>query len=459
MKIEFTSPKGATQVDLIAGDQTKIVEDQKGTAVIKIAVGKSDDVTRRKLISLARKAVRLAKDYKIKVLSVSFKDFQFRKAEIDDYRLGRLLAEAFEMANYEFTKYKTPPKEGFSKVETIYVTDATEDAKRGFKDGLIIAEEVNYSRDLSNMPGGDMTPTVLANAAIKQLKGTKATVTVLGPAEIKKLKMGMILAVDKGSAEPCKFIIVEYWGAGKAKEDPIVLVGKGITFDTGGVNLKPSNSMVGMNQDMSGGAAVIAAVSIAAKLGIKRNVVALVPAVENAISGSATLPGDIVTAMNGKTIEILNTDAEGRLVLGDAFTYAERYSPRLVIDVATLTGAAMVALGKRASALMSNDRKVEDTLRDLGERSGDYVWPLPLWDEYKADMKGINADYANIQPGDRGGAGAILGGIFLSFFAEKFPRWAHLDIAPRMESIPEDNLAKGNAGAPIRLLVRAIETF
>ncbi len=459
MKIEFTAPKSATQIDLVAGELTKVVEDQKGTTVIRIGIGKADDVTRRKLITTARKAVRLAKEHKLKALSVSFKDFQFRKAEIDDYRLGRLLAEAFEMANYEFTKYKTPPKDGFAKVETMYVSDATEDAKRGFKDGLVIADEINYCRDLANTPGGDMTPTALAEAAVKQVKGTKAVVTVLGPAEIKKLGMGLVLGVDKGSAEPCKFIIVEYWGAGKGKEDPIVLIGKGITFDTGGINLKPSNSLMGMNQDMSGGGAVIASVAIAAKLGIKRNVVALVPAVENAISGSATLPGDILRSMNGKTVEVLNTDAEGRLILGDALTYAERYSPRMVIDVATLTGAAMVALGKRASAIMTNDHKTEDVMRDLGERSGDYVWPLPLWDEYKADMKGINADLANIAPGDKGGGGAILGGIFLSFFAEKFPRWVHIDIAPRMESIPEDNLAKGAAGAPIRLLVRAIETF
>jgi leucyl aminopeptidase len=460
MNITFSPVKGATQIDLLVGDTSKVVEDKLGTVGIKIGIGKADEVTRRKLILIARKVIKLAREHKQKVISIAFTDFQFKKAEINDYRLGRLLAEAFEMANYEFTKYKTPPKDGFASVDTLYVDGATADAKKGFTDGQIIAREVNFCRDLANTPGGDMTPEILADAAEKQLKGTKATVTVLGPAEIKKLKMGLILSVDQGSAQPPRFIIAEYWGAGKGKEDPIVLVGKGITFDTGGINLKPSAAMVGMNQDMAGGAAVIGTVAAAARLGLKKNIVALVPAVENAISGSATRPGDIATAMNGKTVEILNTDAEGRLILGDALTYAERYNPRLVVDVATLTGAAITVVGKRASVIMTPQQKLEDLLRHLGELSGEYVWPLPLWDEYTVDTKGIHADLANVPPGEKSvGAGAIMGGMFLKHFAGKFPHWAHIDIAPRMEAIPEDNLSKGATGTPIRLLIRVIEEF
>ena len=461
MKIEFSEPKGAATVDLVAGETTRVVEDAKGTVALKIGIGKSEDVDRRKLVTIVRKVVRVAREHKLSAIALSFSDFQFAGTrDIADSELGHIVAENLEMANYEFTTYKTAPKDGFADVKTVYIAGATAEAKKGIAEGQIIAGEINYCRNLANTPGGDMTPAFLAESAQKQLKGTGAKVTILKLSEIKKLKMGLVLGVAKGSAEEPKFIIAEYWGAGKgAKEKPIVLVGKGITFDTGGINLKPSDALLGMNHDMAGGASVIATVAIAAKLGLKKNVIALVPAVENAVSGSAYRPGDILTAMNGTTVEVLNTDAEGRLILGDALTYAERYDPRLVIDVATLTGAALVALGKRASAIMTKNLNLENTLRDLGEKSGEYVWPLPLWKEYEADMKGIHADLANVPASKGTGGGTIQGGIFLSHFASKFPLWAHIDIAPRMESIPEDNLAKGATGTPVRLLVRLIETF
>ncbi|MES2014413.1 MAG: leucyl aminopeptidase family protein [Patescibacteria group bacterium] len=461
MKIEFTESKRAVSVDLVAGTSTKVVEDQKGTVLLKIGIGKAEDVDRRKLVTIARKIIRVANEHRTPLIALTFSDFEFAGTkDISDRELGRILAENFEMANYEFTKYKTPPKEGFSSVQKISIKGASVEGKAGVKTGQIIGGEINYCRDLANTPGGDMTPVILAAAAKKQLVGTTATVTVLSLSEIKKLKMGLVLGVAKGSVEEPKFIVVEYWGAGKtSKEKPIVLVGKGITFDTGGINLKPSSALMGMNHDMAGGASVIAAVAIAAKLKLKKNVIALVPAVENAVSGSAYRPGDILTAMNGKTVEIFNTDAEGRLILGDALTYAERYNPRLVIDVATLTGAALVALGKRASAILTRVPHLETMLRDLGEKSGEYVWPLPLWKEYEADVKGIHADLANASVSDsRTSGGTINGGMFLAQFAEKFPAWAHIDIAPRMESIPEDMLARGATGTPVRLLVRLIET-
>lgn len=462
MKIEFTESKGAVSVDLITGDSTRFVEGAKGITTLKVGMGKPEDVTRRKLVTIARKVVRVALEHRLSELAISFSDFEFEGTkDISNYDLGRILAENFEMANYAFQKYKTVPKDGFPTVKTIFVGGANADAKRGFKDGQIIAHEVNFCRDLANTPGGDMTPSILASEAKRQLKGTGVSVTILSLPEIKKLKMGLILGVAKGSAEEPKFIIAEYWGAGKtAKEKPIVLAGKGITFDTGGINLKPSEALMGMNQDMAGGASVLATIAIVAKLKLKKNVIALVPAVENAVSGAAYLPGDILTSMSGKTVEIFNTDAEGRLVLGDTLTYAERYKPRLVIDVATLTGAALVALGKRASAILTKDSTLETTLRDLGEKSGEYVWPLPLWKEYEADVKGINGDLANASTSNaRTSGGTINGGMFLAQFAENFPKWAHIDIAPRMESIPEDMLARGATGTPVRLLVRLIESF
>jgi len=462
MKILFTEPKDAVEVSLVAVDETKVVENERGQMAVRLGVGKPDEMTRRKLLLLARKAVKTAKEHKLSVVALSFKDFQFSSTkDISDRELGRLLAENFFLAEYDFTRYKSPPKGGFPALKTLFVTNATAEAKKGFAEGEIVAIETNHCRDLSNTPGGDMTPSILADAAKHQLKGVGVLVTVLDLVDIKKLKMGLILGVAKGSAEEPKFIIAEYWGAGKAsKEGPIVLVGKGVTFDTGGINLKPTNALLGMNQDMSGGAAVIAAVAAAARLKLKKNVIALVPAVENAVSGSAYRPGDILTAMNGKTVEVLNTDAEGRLILGDALTYAERYNPRLVVDVATLTGAAIVAVGKRFSAIMTRNQKLEDMLRELGDKSGDYVWPLPLWKEFEADLKGVHADIANVQGGGspaKTGGGAIQGGTFLAFFTTKFPLWAHIDIAPRSEALPEDNLVKGAVGAPVRLLVRLIE--
>lgn len=458
MKINFVTSKDATFVELIDGSLTSFVETSKGS-VLRIGVGKKEEVNRRALVTLARKVIRTALTYRLTHIAINLKDFHFKGIEISDHDLGRVLGENFEMAHYEFHVYKTPPKEGFPEIKNLSVLDTSKDAQKGFKVGQLIGQEINFCRDLANTPGGDMTPSILARKATEQLKGTSAAVKILSLAEIKKLKMGLVLGVAKGSIEEPKFIIAEYWGAGKAStKKPIVLVGKGITFDTGGINLKPSDALMGMNHDMAGGASVIATLAIVAKLKLKKNVVALVPAVENAVSGSAYRPGDILTSMSGKTVEIFNTDAEGRLILADALTYAERYNPSLVIDVATLTGAALVALGKRASAILTRDLELENTLRTLGEESGEYVWPLPLWKEYEADVKGIHGDLANASTSSaRTSGGTINGGIFLAQFAGNFKKWAHIDIAPRMESIPEDMLGKGATGTPVRLLVRLIE--
>jgi leucyl aminopeptidase len=313
-----------------------------------------------------------------------------------------------------------------------------------------------------------MTPSKLTAATKKALVGTKATVRVLGSAEIKKAKMGLLEAVGKGATDKPQFIIIEWWGAGKptaadkktGKKKPIALIGKGITYDSGGLNVKPTGSMHEMHMDMSGGSAMIGTMRAIAKLGLKKNVVAFIPAAENSISAESMRAGDIATSMSGQTVEILHTDAEGRLVLADAMTYAEtHYSPRVMLDVATLTGAALSALGQHASAIMTKDKKLQETLTELGEKSGDLVWPLPLWDEYKSSLKSSRADISNIATNFSRFGGCIEGGTFLSFFAPKKTPWAHIDIAPRMESIPSDKLAKGAAGEPVRLLVAFVEQY
>jgi len=414
---------------------------------------------RRKALMLMRKAASFAKQNQVKAFEIDFKEIRALAAkDITDAGLAQLVAEAFEMVNYEPTTYKTPPKEGFIFIETVAVRNASAAVKNGFTKGKLVGEAINVARELSNMPGGDMTPERLAEAAVDAAKGTKAKVKVLGVAEMTQLGMGAVLGVGKGSPHEPQFIVVEYWGTDRSKK-PIVLVGKGVTFDTGGLNVKPGDHMYEMHMDMSGGAAVIQAAILAAKLGLKKNVIALVPAVENNLASNAVRPGDVLTSMSGKTIEVLNTDAEGRVVLADAITYSKKYNPSTVVDVATLTGAALIALGTVASAYMTNNEKLIPGLMDLGEESGDYIWPLPLWEEYDEMVKGTFGDVPNISAmGNSRYGGVIAGGKFLEVFAKDLNcPWVHLDMAPVMTSRAGDFLAKGAAGAPVRLLLKMIE--
>jgi leucyl aminopeptidase len=268
---------------------------------------------------------------------------------------------------------------------------------------------------------------------------------------MEKLGMGAILGVARGSAEEPQFIIMEYFGAAKSQK-PIVYVGKGVTFDTGGINLKPSHGFDEMHMDMAGGAAVISAVCAIARLGCKLNVVGIVPAVENMPSGSSYRPGDILRSMSGKTIEIRNTDAEGRVILSDALTYSERYHPSLVVDIATLTGACMVALGDHAFAVLSPSDELAEKIKLLGEVSGDYCWPLPLWEEYEHDVRGTIGDVSNAAKNHPRG-GTINAACFLQEFSKAFPKWAHLDIASTMTSVPSQYLAPGATGTGTRILI------
>lgn len=434
-------------------DEALLRED--GSRELLIGIGERDKMTRRKLMLLARRIVSVAIAKKTRKILVDFADFRFDHLKMDDGAIAEILATNFEMANFQFTEFKTKPKEGWIRVEEVAIRNVGKFAKDGFVRGKTIGEEVNSCRRLANLPGGDVTPRTLADEARRVARGTNIKVKVLEESDMKKLKMGGVLGVGKGSDEKSKFIVMEY-SAGPAKEKPIVLVGKGVTFDTGGINLKPSDAILGMNMDMSGGAAVIHTMALAARLGLKKNIVALVPAVENMPSGSSYRPGDVLRSMSGKTIEVLNTDAEGRIILADALTYAKRYSPRLVVDVATLTGAAVVALGERASALFTRDADLEMKFREWGEESGDFVWPLPLWDEYESEIKGTFGDWANT--GNTRWGGAITAAIFLAQFAEGYD-WVHLDIAPRMTATNDEFLAKGAAGASVRLLIKMLEEF
>jgi leucyl aminopeptidase len=439
----------------------RLVERHDGILEYRMGAGKFKELTPRKFITLVRSVVQAAKAHQITHLALSLDPDAFPKV-IGAYSREwcfSTLAENLAIASYEFTAYKSGKEKKQKLAEICVCGSLTAAEKKAFARGMTVGTYVNLSRDISNATAADLTPTALASRAKEHAKGLPVKVRILGEKELQKLKMNLILAVGQGSLNESKLIAIEYWGRGEGKKkDPIVFVGKGITYDTGGLNLKPSGYMHDMHMDMSGGASVIAATLCAAKLGLKKNIVALIPAAENAISDRAMRPGDIITSYSGKTVEVLNTDAEGRMVLADALTYAKRYDPALVLDIATLTGAALVALGQHASAYMTKDRDLEESLRALGEESGDYLWPLPLWEEYQQYLKSSRADLSNIATTFSRYGGAIEGGTFLSFFAPECP-WAHIDIAPRMESIGSDKLAKGSTGEPVRLLIRLAEKF
>lgn len=438
--------------------ENQVLNFPQGKKLISIGIDNPKQITLRKIFIISRQIISLAKSNKIKKIAIDFKEFTDLNLKISPKELANLLSVNFEMANFDFVQYKTPPKEGWNFVEEVFVVGKiNRDVKMGFEKGLVIGREINNCRYLINTPGGEMTPKMLADKSKKAVKGTKVKVKVLNKKEMEKLKMGGILGVSRGSSEEPKFIILEYKG-GKKNEKPIVLVGKAITFDTGGLNLKPGDHMQEMHMDMAGGAAVIYTLVLASKLKIKKNVVGLVPAAENMPSGSSYRPGDILKTMSGKTIEVLNTDAEGRIILADALTYAAKYKPRAIIDIATLTGAAIVALGERASVILSNNENLEKLAREMGELSGDYVWPLPLWEEYEEEIKGTFGDIINVSKKKNGGA--IIGAIFLYQFVKDLScPWLHIDIAPKMVSIEGEYLAKGASGAPVRLLIKLLEKF
>ena len=310
--------------------------------------------------------------------------------------------------------------------------------------GLAVAEGMALTKDLGNLGGNICNPAYLAQTAEALGKEFGFEVEVLERADMEKLGMGSALSVGRASYWPCKFIVMHYRG-GPTSAKPIVLVGKGLTFDTGGISLKPGADMDEMKYDMSGGGSVIGLFKTVARLALPLNIVGIVPAVENMLGGNASRPGDVVTSMSGQTIEILNTDAEGRLALCDAMTYAERFEPACVIDVATLTGACIIALGTVASGLFANDDALAAELLACGTDSGDRAWHMPLFDEYQAQLKSNFADMSNI--GGRP-AGAVTAACFLARFANAY-KWAHLDIAGTA-SVSGD--AKGATGRPVPLL-------
>lgn len=433
---------------------SRIVRENK-VDFLEIKALKKELMNRRKWIILVRSIIQEAKKNKIETIEINWKDLVDFKGLGED--LSQIFAEAVFMADYEFRKYKNKPEEGWSDLKEIFIVVSKRDksfSRAKFSEGLTVARNVNFCRDLANTPGEDMTPAILANITRKAIKGKKIKMSVLDEKQMRRKKMNGVLSVGKGSSFQSRFIILQYCGEDIRKK-PIVLVGKGVTFDSGGLDTKPHPAGLEMKMDMSGGAAVIATILAAENLKLKRNIIALIPAVENMPSGDSMRPGDIIKMMDGTNVEIGHTDAEGRLILADALVFAKSFNPEYVIDVATLTGAAMVALGERASAFFTDNEELSQKVMDLSEKTGEYMWRLPLWDEYAQEIKGTHGDISNIRTkGSSGIGGAITAALFLKNFTKDYTEnWMHIDIAPRMTAVFDEQLINGAAGAPVRLLI------
>jgi len=372
---------------------------------------------------------------------------QFLSSNINEYAFARILSQSFHDQFYEINSQKSLKKikKAISSTNIIFSLDKhKKNLQIGLKHGEAIACGANLTKDLGNLPPNICTPTYLASTGTKLAKQYKMKSKVFNQKEIEKLKMGSFLSVAKGSREAPKFICIEHYG-GKKNHKPIVLVGKGITFDAGGISIKPSPDMDEMKYDMCGAATVLGVLKTVGELKLPINLVVLIPTCENLPDGNALKPGDIVRSMSGQTIEVLNTDAEGRLILCDALTYAERFNPDVVVDIATLTGACVIALGHHATGLFSNDDSLANDLSAAGYEANDKAWHMPLWDEYQPQLDSNFADMANI--GGRA-AGSITAACFLSRFAKKYS-WAHLDIAG---TAWKSGKQKGGSGRPVPLL-------
>ncbi len=424
--------------------------------IVILGLGKKKDLTAEKLRGAMAETCRRLRERAVK--SVACSTSKQAIAGMGAVKSAQALTEGAMLGLYTFRRYMTDKKSHPGSIASIVITGDPAEAperEKGVADGLITAEASNWARDLANEPGNSMTPARMAEAAEELSSRFHLDIQVLEREEMASLGMGALMGVAQGSLQPPKFIVLKYKGRDSDKID-VALVGKGITFDSGGISLKPSEKMSEMKGDMAGAAAVMAAVGAISRLKININVAALVPATENMPGGGALKPGDIVTAMNGKTIEVLNTDAEGRLILADALSYAVTMNPDAIIDVATLTGACHVALGDVCSGVFSNNSRLGSMVTSSGEETGEHMWLMPMFDEYKELLKSENADIKNI--GNRWG-GAIAAAKFLEFFANNVP-WVHLDIAGTSDTEKEKGyLVKGATGIPVRTLINFVQAM
>ncbi len=413
--------------------------------VLVVGLGKPEEVDRSAIRRAAAVAAKRARS--LGVPRAAFHLTAEARGNVSLADAGQMIAEGLNQGAWQYTEMKKPGEDKKPPLEAFEVLtqDGPTELIRGHRTGEAVGAGQTFARGLQVLPGNVATPSYVANVA-RELAGRHGFgITILDRAAIIKEKMGALLSVAQGSAEEPRFIAIEYKGSDAA---PIVLIGKGVTFDTGGISIKPAQNMEDMKYDMSGAAAVLGTFEMLGRLRPKVHVVGLIPSTENMPSGTAVKPGDVVTSHFGKTIEIINTDAEGRLILADALSYARRYEPAAVVDIATLTGAIVVALGHTASGVMGTDDKLVEEIRAAADRADERVWPLPLWDDYRDLMK---SDIADVKNSGGRPAGSISAGWFLREFVDGFP-WAHLDIAGTAYSDREDAArVKGPTGVGVRL--------
>lgn len=425
--------------------------------VYLVGLGKKDKLTGEGIRDVCGAVAAYLRDRDAGSLTIDLIDGG--PAKLGAAEVGRAMAEGLSMGLYVNDAHKSEGKKDKKVLKGAAILAGDSDAaavRKGVEVGNAIAAAIEHCRDLANAPGNAMTPTMLANAAKKLARAKGLKCTVLERKDMEALKMGALLGVAQGSVEPPKLITMEYTPKGKAKSaDTICIVGKGLTFDAGGISLKPAAKMWDMKYDMCGGAAAISIMSAVADLKLPHRVVCVVPSTENMPGGRARKPGDVSKAMNGLTIEVQNTDAEGRLILADALYYAAtHYKPTAMFDMATLTGAVITCLGHLASGMMGNDPKLIERLKQASEASGERVWEFPLWEEYAEDIKSDTCDLKNI--GNAGAAGTIIGGMFLQRFVNDVP-WVHLDIAGTAWEMPKKgHLGGGSSGAGVRILTQMI---
>jgi leucyl aminopeptidase len=427
--------------------------------VIIVGLGKSEDFDLDGARKASAAAARRARELGVERLATIVHGAGI--GGLEPWDAAQATVEGALLATYEFKELKSEEdEEETTELTDLVVVEASADKvdviRQGAQAGKIVSRAVTLARDLGNRPGNVATPTHLAETAQKIADETDLHCEIFDEDQMRKLGMGSLLGVAQGSDEPARFIILEH-NAGHDDLDTIVLVGKGLTFDTGGISIKPSKGMEDMKFDMMGGAAVLAAMQAVGEMDLPLHVVGLVPATENMPGGSADKPGDVLKAMNGKTIEVINTDAEGRLILADGLSYAQRFEPDAIIDLATLTGACMVALGRYATGLFTNNEDLAGRVKAAAEAAGERVWPLPLYDEHKEEVKSYVADVKNTGEGRYGGASTAA--AFLSNFVGDYP-WVHLDIAPTAwTDKAKDYTTKGATGVGVRLLVRLLQDW
>ena len=420
--------------------------------ILLLGLGKKRDVTLDRVRQAMGTAFKKVRQIGAESFSAPLLATDTVKAPASD--IAQAMVEGAVLGGYRFTHYRSENEEPSKDVRTMTLlanrANQVSGMKTGVRRGEASANATSFARDLCNHPANVMTPSRVAQEAQNIAEDSGITLTVLERKDQQKLGMGGMVGVARGSQEPSKFIVLEYAG-GRKKDRPVVLVGKTVTFDSGGISLKPSENMEQMKADMTGGAEVLGAVRAAAQLRLRVNVVGILPATENMPGGRATKPGDILRMLNGKTVEVQNTDAEGRLILADGLAYAARFNPRCIVDIATLTGACIVALGQFAIGMLGNDDALKAGMKKAGEQAGERVWEMPLWEEYFEQLKSDVADMRNI--GGRGG-GMITAGMFLSKFVGDCP-WVHLDIASTDWSSSErPYIGKGPTAIGTRLLVQ-----